>query len=93
MRANFENARSAEQFATGIVKYNRIAIKILGNTSFIFVSSNHSNILCTFEASNGGLLRSQYSLNYYNLTITAGRLVKIIIFILEEFWSFICTKL
>jgi len=29
MRANFENARSAEQFATGIVKYNQIAIKIL----------------------------------------------------------------
>lgn len=63
MRANFENTRSAEQFTTGFVKYNRIAIKILGNTFFIFVSSNYSNILCTLEASNGGLLRFQYSLN------------------------------
>jgi hypothetical protein len=31
MLANFENAHSAEQFTTGIVKYNLITIKILGN--------------------------------------------------------------
>jgi len=41
MRANFENAHSVEQFVTGIVNYNLIAIKILGNTSFNFIPSNH----------------------------------------------------
>lgn len=56
MRANFENALSTERFAKGIVKYNCTTIKILEKTSFIFVSSNYSNILCTFEALNGGLL-------------------------------------
>jgi len=58
MRAHFENSRLAKQFGTGIVKYNQIAIKILGKISFIFISSNHSSILCIFEASNGGLLNS-----------------------------------
>jgi len=40
MRANFKNTRSVEQFATGIVKYNLIAIKILGNNIlFLFLQT------------------------------------------------------
>lgn len=65
MRTYFENARLAEQFFMGIVNYySQTAVRILEKISFIFLSLDHSNILCTFEASNIGLPRSQYFLNW-----------------------------